>query len=136
MTSVSEDNAVARVRAAVDAPNGTADRAWPVRRLDRRGETYYLVVLGDADSSFAVGTVNPATGDVGSSARLSGGSPHLEVDAAQARALAGAGETAGAELVWRPSPMSKSPLYPFWEVELPDGPVYVDQAGSVRPGPP
>jgi hypothetical protein len=27
-------------------------------------------------------------------------------------------------------------LYPVWEVLLPTGPVYVDQAGSVRQGPP
>lgn len=95
-------------------------------------ETYYLVVLGEERAPVAVGTVNRATGDVGSSARLAGLGPHLEVDAALARTLAGAPEKARAELVWRPSAASRSPLYPVWEVELPSGPVYVDQAGSVR----
>jgi hypothetical protein len=64
VTILSEDDAVAGVRAAVGAPNGVAGRAWLVRRLDRPGETYYLVVLGDEGSSVAVGTVNPVTGDV------------------------------------------------------------------------
>lgn len=136
MTGLSEDDAVARVRAAVGAGNGAAGRAWRVRRLDRPGETYYLVVLGDEGASVAVGTVNAVTGDVGSSAHLPGRGPHLEVDAVRARALAGAGETAGTELVWRPSLVSKSPLYPVWEVSLPSGPAYVDQAGSVRHNPP
>ena len=121
MTRLSANDAVARVRAAVGVPNGIAGRAWPVRRLDRSGETYYLVVLGDEDASVAVGTVNAETGDVGSWARLPGHGPHLEVDAVRARSLAGAGETASVELVWRPSPASKSPLYPVWEVVLPSG---------------
>jgi len=136
VTGLSEDDAVARVRAAVGAANGIAGRAWPVRRLDRSGERYYLVVLGDEGASVVVGTVNAVTGDVGSSASLPGRGPHLEVDAVRARALAGAGETAGAELVCRPSLVSKSPLYPVWEVALPSGPAYVDQAGSVRRDPP
>ena len=124
------------MRAAVGAASGVAGRAWPVRRLDRPGETYYLVVLGDEGASVAVGTVNAETGDVSSSAHLPGRGPHLEVDAVRARALTNAGETAAAELVWRPSLVSKSPLYPVWEVALPSGPAYVDQAGSVRDYPP
>jgi hypothetical protein len=124
------------VRAAVGVVSGVAGRAWPVRRLDRSGETYYLVVLGEERASVAVGTVDAATGEVGSSARLPGHGPHLEVDEVRARALASAGETAGAELVWRPSAVSKSPLYPVWEVTLPSGTAYVDQAGSVRRDPP
>jgi hypothetical protein len=136
VTRLSEDEAVARVRTAVGAANGVAGRVWPVRRLDRPGEMYYLVVLGDDDASIAVGTVNVVTGDVGSSAHLPGRGPHLEVDAGRARTLAGAGEKAGAELVWQPSLVSKSPLYPVWEVALPSGPVYVDQAGCVRHDPP
>jgi hypothetical protein len=136
VTTLSEDDAVARVRAAVGAADDVAGRAWAVRRMDRPGEMYYLVVLGDEDAAVAVGTVNAATGDVASSAHLPGRGPHLEVDAARARALAGAGETAGVELVWRPSLVSKSSLYPVWEVLLPSGPAYVDQAGSVRHNPP
>lgn len=136
MTDLSANEAVARVRAAVGVANSITGRAWPVRRLDRSDETYYLVVLGDESASVAVGTVNAATGDVGSSARLPGHGPHLEVDAQRAKALAGAAETASAELIWRPSAVSKSPLYPIWEVTLPSGTVYVDQAGSVRQDPP
>jgi hypothetical protein len=97
---------------------------------------YYLVVLGDDGAAVAVGTVSAVTGDVGSSAHLPGRGPHIEIDAVRARALAGAGEKAVAELVWRPSLVSKSPLYPVWEVALPSGPVYVDQTGSVRRDPP
>jgi hypothetical protein len=136
VTVLSEDDAVARVRAAVDAPNGIAGRASPVRRLDRPGETYYLVVLGEDGASVAVGTVNAVTGDVGSSALLPGRGPHLEVDEVRARVLAGADRMASAELVWRPSVVSKSPLYPVWKVALPSGPLYVDQGGSVRADPP
>jgi hypothetical protein len=136
VTGVSEEDAVARVRAAVGATNRVAGRAWPVRRLDRPDETYYLVVLGDERASVAVGTVNAATGEVGSSAQLPGRGRHPAVDAERAKAMAGAGDAARAELVWRPSAVSKSPLYPVWEVSLPTGTVYVDQAGSVRRDPP
>jgi hypothetical protein len=136
VTELSADDAVARVRAAVSAADGVAGHAWPVRRLDRPGETYYLVVLGDEHASVAVGTVSAATGEVGSSAHLPGAGAHLAIDAERAKALAGADEAARAELVWRPSLVSKSPLYPVWEVTLPTGAVYVDQAGSVRHDPP
>jgi hypothetical protein len=132
MTTVSEDDAVARLRAAVDASDSVEGRAWRVRRLDRPGEAYYLVVLGDDNASVAVGTVGAMTGDIGSWAQLAGHGPHLAVDLARARALAGADESAAGELVWRPSPASKSPLYPVWEITLPSGAVYVDQTESVR----
>lgn len=136
MAALTEDDAVASVRAAVGAADDVPGRAWTVRRLDRAGETYYLVVLGGDGASIAVGAVSPATGDIGSSAHLAGRGPHLEVDAARARTLAGAHEAARAELVWRPSPVSRSPLYPVWEVEIPSGLAYVDQAGSVGQDPP
>jgi hypothetical protein len=136
VTSVSDQDAVARVRAAVGASESVEGRAWRVRRLDRPGESYYLVVLGAEDASVAVGTVDATTGEVGSWARLEGCGTHLTVDGARARALAGADERADAELVWRPSPVTKSPLYPVWEVVLPSRLAYVDQAGTVRPDPP
>ena len=86
---------------------------------------------GPPDAAVGVATVNSATGEVGSSARLPGHGPHLEIDAARARALAGADPDARTELVWHPSVSSKSALYPLWEVELPHGNAYVDQTGAL-----
>jgi hypothetical protein len=131
VAELSTTDAITRAGRAVGVAAGVPGRAWLVRRLDRPADAYYLVVFGEEDAAVGVATVSRSTGEVGSAARLSGRGPHLEIDAARARELAGAGEEARAELVWRPSTASKSPLYPVWEVELPAGSVYVDQGGAV-----
>jgi len=134
MTAPAEADAVERARAAAGLAPGIPGRAWHVRRLDRPDDSYWLVVLGEPEAAQAVATVHAATGEVGSFARVADGGPHFEVDVAAAREAAGADEHAPAELVWRPSFASRSPLYPLWEVETAEGRVYVDHAGAVLRG--
>ena len=41
------------------------------------------------------------------------------------------GQGGSSQLVWRPCPISYSPLYPFWEVELNNGKYYVDTSNKI-----
>jgi hypothetical protein len=128
---MSQAAAIATARAATDLGDEVPARAWPVRRLDRPDESYYLVLFGDDDATVAVATVAADGGSVQSTATLRGETGHLTLDAARARALAGANEEAEVALVWRPSRASRSPFYPLWEVTGEARPVYVDHAGTV-----
>jgi hypothetical protein len=98
--------------------------------LDRSGEVYYLVVFGEPGRTIAVAAVNGASGDIESWARSSGAREHLEVDEAQARRLCRAPASANAELIWKPGRLSRSPLYPIWEVRAGRDVCYVDQQGK------
>jgi hypothetical protein len=131
VAALAPEEAVSRAREAAGVEEGVPGRAFHVRRLDRMGDAYYLVVFGEEGAAVAVATVGAASGEVGSSAELHGTGPHLEVDEARARELAGGGDDAATELVWRPSVVTKSALYPVWQVWLPDGLVYVSQSGEV-----
>jgi len=132
---ISEEEAIARASAALRVDERLPARALLVHRLDRPGD-YYLVVVGGPDAAAGVATVDASTGEVGTSAQLSARGPHLAITAAGARTLAGVRGEAPARLVWRPCAASRSPLYPFWEVDDPEGPVYVDQLGRVWHTPP
>jgi len=134
MAELTAEQAVSISRAQVDVDERVPGRAWLVRRLDRPGAAYYLVVFCTESGSVAVATVDAATSEVGTSARLPGGSRHLRIDAARARAIAGASEESEAELIWAPGTASRSPLYPLWQVAGPNGRVYVDQRGVVWKG--
>jgi hypothetical protein len=115
--------------------------AWSVRRLDRPDSGYFLVVLGPEDRAERAVIVERETGRVGSSAKLQAGGSPVKVDAGRARRLAGAAESADAELVWAPSQASRSPLYPIWRVYVGSRSRYVNQQeelfetlSSVGPG--
>jgi hypothetical protein len=133
MPELSPETAVARARGALGLPASVTGRAWRTRRLDRPGDAYYLVVFGPEDAAVAVAAVDARSGEVQSSARLPGAAPLPVVDAARALELAGVGDGAQAELVWRPCRASRSPLYPLWEVRSGADPVYVDQQGKLWP---
>jgi hypothetical protein len=100
-------------------------RALRVRRLDRPGE-YYLVLFDGK----AVAAIDVDRGEALSWAATEG--THLTVDQDEARRLADADATADAELVWRSSAESRSPLYPIWAVRPGATTVYVDQQGGVH----
>jgi hypothetical protein len=123
--------AIATARAGGELDDEVPARAWPVRRLDRPGDSYFLVLFGEDDATVAVATVSADGDSVQSMATLRGETGHFTVDAAAARALAGADADAPAALVWRPCRASRSPFYPLWEVAGQAGPVYVDHAGTV-----
>jgi hypothetical protein len=131
MPEVSAAAAIALARARTGVEEDVAARAWPVHRLDRAGDTYYLVVFCNDIGSVAVATVDAETSEVGTTARLPGRSRHLRIDAAQARAIAGAQEESETRLVWAPGNASRSPLYPLWQVVGPSGLVYVTHSGEV-----
>ena len=121
------ERAVELARAAAGVGPAVEGRALRVRRLDRPGTQYYLVLLGEE----AVAAVDVDGGAVLSWAAVSG--LHLVVDEDEARQLAGARDLTQPQLVWRSSAESRSPLYPLWEVRLGESSVYVDQQRSVWP---
>ena len=127
--NLTSDEAAARARQMIGAGPAVPAIVWPVTRLDRVGERYYLVVLGDDRAAVGVAAIKVGNGDVMSWARLSGTSPHLSVDASDAARLAGLGEAAP-ELVWQPCQASASPLYPLWRVTGGGRSVFVDQQGK------
>ena len=101
-------------------------RVLRVSRLD--GAPAYYLVLFDGR---AVAAVDAESGETLSWAAAEG--THLTVDEDEARRLAGADRAAEAELVWRSSAETRSPLYPLWAVRRGDTTVYVDQQGGVSP---
>src|SRR3954452_20677095 len=101
MAELTPDDAAAIARGRFDTVPPGEPRAWRVERLDRPGQAYYLVVIGDDQTSTAVAAVDAGSGEVMTSARLGGTRPHLSVDAARALALADV-PGARASLVWRP----------------------------------
>jgi len=119
-----ERRALELARASAGAAPDVDGRALRVRRLDRPGG-YYLVLLEGED----IAAVDVDRGETMSWAPVD--QPHLEVDEDRARRLAGADSAAEAELVWRSSAESRSPLYPIWAVLVGDITVYVDQQGGV-----
>ena len=127
------EEAIASARAEMGLDTSVAGHAWRIRRLDRPGDAYFLVVLGEAQAAVAVVTVGMHAGEIVASARLPGTGPHLAVDAGEALQLARLGENARAEMVWRPCRASLSPLYPLWEVRTDLETVYVDQQSKVWP---
>jgi hypothetical protein len=116
--------AIEIARAAAGVESEVEGRALRVRRLDRPAEYYLVVFDGEA-----VAAVDVDRGEALSWAATEGA--HLTVDQDEARRLAGANTGAEAELVWRSSAESRSPLYPIWAVFLGHRTVYVDQQGGV-----
>lgn len=122
------EEAVRRAKDALGAGASTPAHALAVRRLDRSGEMYYLVEIGDPGAAVGVAMVDAGSGEIGVRAALPGTQAHLMVDAAAAEELAGG---TGAECVWMPCRASRSPLYPLWEVKTARGVRYVDQQRQV-----
>jgi hypothetical protein len=115
------------------AGSGGPARSWIVRRLRPLGGAYYLVEIGEPHATTWLVTVDAETGQVTSTSQLPGTTEHITVDARRARQLAGADPEARVELVWTPSQISRSAVYPFWLVTMPDlTAVYVDQNGNVH----
>jgi hypothetical protein len=128
--SIGQEAAIRLAQQALRQDAGA--RCWLVGSPDARRNDYYLVVLGAPDQSSGVATVDAVSGEITHLATLPAVRPHLEVDESRARSLAGADLEDRTELIWFPSRISMSPLYPFWSVAFEDGrSVYVDQSGNV-----
>ncbi|HJQ34949.1 MAG TPA: hypothetical protein VJ866_22560 [Pyrinomonadaceae bacterium] len=131
MAELSAEEAVAAARRELGLDGGAAGSALRVRRLDREGAAYYLVMFGDDHATVAVAALDADDGRLESAARLPGRTAHLSVGRERARELAGLGQTARAELVWAPCRATRSQLYPLWEVSDGGARVFVDQRGGV-----
>src|ERR1700749_2773688 len=129
MSELSAAEAVGRARSGLGLDARERARTERVRRLDRPGESYYLVLFGADDATSAVAAVETAGGEVSSSARLAASGAHMSVGRERALKLAGLGRDARAELVWTPCRATRSQLYPLWEVSAGGARVFVDQQG-------
>ena len=54
---LSAGDAAATARREIGLDDSVPGRAWLVRRLDRPGDAYYLVVFGDDNAAVAVAAV-------------------------------------------------------------------------------
>ena len=133
MQAISPDDAIARARARTGVEAFVPAGAWLVRRLDRPGECYYLVVLGEDHAAIALATVGAAQGEIQTWAKLPGQNPHAILKEREAIERAGVSEDVKAELVWKPCRATRSPLYPLWEIRTATTTLYVDQQGIVWP---
>jgi hypothetical protein len=126
------ETALRNARGILGLGESVPARSYLVRRLDRSGEYYYLLVFVAPDGSISIAAANAHSGAVESSA--SGLTYAPEFDASAILRQAGVGAT-DPELVWQPGSLSRSPLYPFWAVRLGAAVRYVDWNGTVSPNP-
>ena len=130
---VAETEAIARARERLELSDRTPALAFLVSRRDPPLGAYYLVVLGDPSAALGIAAVDTASGEVTQWATLSDAATHPLLDREAAIQRTGASSARRAELVWRSSPASRSPLYPLWEIDTGDKVVYIDHAGRVWP---
>jgi hypothetical protein len=129
--SVTAAEAIGAVRETLGVDLTVPARAWRVERLDRPGDAYYLVIVGEEGAARAVAAVDASGAGLMTSARLPERGSHPMLDAGEAITTAGLGPHADAHLVWRPSRASRSPLYPLWMVQAGAKTVYIDQQKTV-----
>ena len=113
--------AVELARGAVGVDAQTPATAVAVRRLDRDAE-YALVHLGRTGAAGWIAAVNVADSDVMSWAVNPSGESTVP-------ALGPAERGTATEYVWRPSAVSRSPLYPLLRLETDAGERFVDLSG-------
>jgi hypothetical protein len=130
---IGETEAIARALEQLELSETTPARAALVSRRDPPGGAYYLVVLGDPSAALGIAAVDASSGEVTEWATLPGAGLHPVLDRNAAIERTGASSALRAELVWRSSPASRSPLYPLWEIDKGAEVVYVDHAGRVWP---
>jgi hypothetical protein len=130
---IGETEAIARALERLELSETTPARAALVSRRDPPGGAYHLVVLGDPSAALGVAAVDASSGEVTQWATLPGAAPHPLLEREAAIQRTGASSARRAELVWRSSPASRSPLYPLWEIDTGDEVVYVDHGGRVWP---
>ena len=131
MPDVTENEAIDLARQRLALGPETRARAFRVRRAEPPGGSYYLVVFGAPAAALGIAAVDAAEGEVTNWATLPGTEAHTLLDAETAIQRAGAPAGSHAALTWRPSPASRSPLYPVWEISTPEQTIYVDQQGMV-----
>ncbi len=131
MAEVTEATATATARSALRVGDDVPAQAWPVRYIDRPGQSYWLVVLGTRNAARGVAAVDAQSGAVMVSAPLIGKEAQMTVDAAKALHIAGMPAGTAIGMAWQSCTASRSPLYPLWAVGEGDETVYVDQHGRL-----
>jgi hypothetical protein len=131
MAEVTESEAIASARAQLRLGEHVAVDAWKVQRIDRTGESYWLVIFGERDAAVGAGAIDAQTGEVMVSASLPGTQKQLAVDAATALQIAGMPPGTPIRLAWKSCPASRSPLYPLWEIVGGNETIYVDQQAKL-----
>jgi hypothetical protein len=124
---IGEKDAIVRAQRIFGFGDAIRSHAWPVQRLDRPNDPYFLVEFGTENAAGAVATVDGISGEVTHSARLQH-ETHLKTP----QEILGKGNlTATAEitLVWQPCDASRSPLYPLWQIRSDENVFYLDQNG-------
>lgn len=131
MPHLSKREAIDLARGRLGLKPGIRASVFPVLRTDSPDGVYYLLVFGEPEAAVGVAAVDVATGDVTTWATLPGTAPHKLIDAETASRRAGLRGKSRAQLVWKSSPGSRSPLYPLWQISTDEKTVYVDQQGMV-----
>ena len=121
----SSEKAVAVARRMLALPPSEEGKAWHVRRLDGNG-AYFLVQVGGR-----IACIEATSGALLTSAIASRAPVAVSREAAVA--IAGGGDVASAELVWKASAATLSMFDPLWSVTLEDVVVFVDQRGRLWP---
>ena len=127
--AAARESAIAGARAALGLDARAPVRSWKVERLHAGGRGFVLAIFGEPERATAIAAVDPASGEVLESARLPGTQPHSLLTADQAILRAGLPTEAQAQLVWDPSPATRSRFYPLWQLQDGERRVWVD---SVR----
>jgi len=119
----SSEQAIAQARQLLKLPRSATGSAWHVRRLDGK-DPYVLVHVAGKVACIDVAGVALLASATAANAPVT-------ISADAARALAGLGDTASADLVWKPCAATLSMFDPLWSVALNDREVFVDQRSKV-----
>jgi hypothetical protein len=119
----SSEQALAQARRLLKLPRSAKGSVWRVRRLDGK-DAYFLVHVAGR-----VACIDIAGGALLASATVA--NAPVTISAEAALALAGRGDTASAELVWKPCAATLSMFDPLWSVALDGRVLFVDQRSKV-----
>lgn len=120
------DRAVANAREALALGAGQQARVWEIGRLRASARSFLLIIFGPPEHSAGIATVDLRSGNVLQRARLSGAGSHDIMTAEEATKRANFPAGSQAQLVWDPTPASRSPFYPLWQISDADRTVWVD----------
>jgi len=120
------DRAVANAREALALGAAQQARVWEIGRMRASARSFLLVIFGPPEHSVGIATVDLHSGSVLQHARLPGVGSHNVMPAEEAMRLANFPAGSPAQLVWDPTPASRSPFYPLWQISNADRTVWVD----------
>jgi hypothetical protein len=113
------EQALTHARQLLGLPPSANGSAWRVRRLDVN-EAYFLVHVGGRVACLDAASFALLTSATAAKAPVT-------VSPESARTIAGLGDAASTELVWKPSAATLSMFDPLWSVTLGGRVVFVDQ---------